>query len=210
MSLTEIQRFIFYNFVRNHIKKRKPIGSKILAKKLKKFSPPTLRFYFQKLVEQGYLENVEDFSGRQPTERGWHYYLENYELKPEIKLPEKTTPLDEFLKKVAFLTKNVVFYRESFASRYIFRGLKNSLAQLEERDLLLDFGEMIENLEKTLTKINKDFEVLIGKEIEGSRTKKLSLIIKKSENFEIGFLGPKINYYHTLFSVFQNLNNGRK
>ena len=207
MPLTELQKFIFYNFVRNHIQERKPLGSKLLAKKLKKLSPPTLRFHFQKLVKKGYLRNAEDFSGREPTEKGWHYYLEAYNLQPELKVSFKNS-FEEILENVAFLTGNIVFYRQIGSSKFVFKGFKKALGFFYDKNVLFDVGEIIENLEKIVEKFESDV-VLIGKEIKESKTGCLSLIIKKTKNFEICFLGHKINFYHTLLSIFENT-NGRE
>ncbi len=207
MSLNETQRHVFYNLVRDHIRTKKPIGSKILAKKLKIFSPPTLRFHFRKLVKKGYLRNSKNFTGREPTEKGWHYYLESYELKPEIKITFKNS-LEEFLENVAWLTENIVFFRKRDSDQFIFKGLKKVLSSFNDKDFLFDIGELIENLEKIVATIEND-KILIGREIKESKSGSLSLIIKKTKDFEIGFLGHKINFYHTLFLVFRDL-NGRK
>lgn len=210
MSLSEVQRFIFYNLVRHHIRKRRPIGSKILARKLKKFPPPTLRFYFKQISDKGYLVTNPDFLGREPTERGWHYYFENYKLKPEIKLPENVWPLEDFVEAISSVTKTVGFYREKDSQQYLFKGLKNTLKFLEEKEIALDLVGLLERLDKVLQKINEDFKILVGREIEESETKKLSLIIKKINNFELGFLGHKINYYHSLYLSLKNFDHGRR
>lgn len=204
MSLNQIQRYIFYNLVRDHIRIKRPIGSKILAKKLKKFSPPTLRIYFRQLIKEGYLRNVDDFSGREPTEKGWHYYLENYDLLPEIDVNFKTS-FEEFLELLSLTTKNIVFLKDGNSSKFIFKGIKICLAEFDDKKLLSDLGGVLENLEKILSKINKELEVLIGKEIEESETGRLSLLVKKTKDIEIGFLGHKINFYHTLHYILKKI-----
>jgi len=198
MSLAAKQKFLFYKLVRSCIEKRGPVGSKFLAKKIKnKLSAPSLRIYLRKIVESGYLENIGD-SGRLPTDKGWYYYLENYDLKPEIKLKE-TFNLEEIVK----LTKNIFF---SFENELSFRGLKN-IVEIEDKEIIGDMLSLTENLEKIIENLEEGFNILIGNRLQESKTKKLSLLAYKNKKKIIGFLGPKINYYHTQVFLLKTLKN---
>jgi transcriptional regulator of heat shock response len=198
MLLTQKQRFLFYKLIRSCIEKRGPIGSKFLAKKIKnKLSPPSLRIYLRRISEGGYLENVGDF-GRLPTDKGWYYYLENYDLKPEI---EVSNIFD--LDLISELTKNIVFL---FDDELKVRGLKNIL-EIHEKDIIEDMLCLVEKLEKIIENLDDDVNILIGKKIKESKTKKLSLLAYKNKSKIIGFLGPKINYYHTNFSLLEKFKN---
>ena len=200
MSLAEKQKFLFYKLARSCIEKGGPVGSKFLAKKIKnKLSAPSLRIYLRKIAESGYLENVGDF-GRLPTDKGWYYYLENYDLKPEIRLRE-TFDLDETIK----LTKNIFF---TFENELSLRGLKNIL-EIEEKEIIGDILSLVENLEKIIENLEEGLNVLIGHRLEESKTKKLSLLAYKDKNRTIGFLGSKINYYHTQLYLLKKLKNER-
>jgi transcriptional regulator of heat shock response len=199
MSLTKKQKFLFYKLIRSCIEKRGPVGSKLLAKKIKnKLSPPSLRIYLRKIAENGYLENVGDF-GRLPTDKGWYYYLENYDLKPEIKVPDVFD-----LDLISELTKNVVFL---FDDEFRIRGLKNVL-DIQEKEIVEDMLSLVENLEKIIENLENDINILIGEKIKESKTKKLSLLAYKNKDKIIGFLGPKINYYHTQISLLEKFKNG--
>jgi transcriptional regulator of heat shock response len=198
MSLNQKQKFLFYKLIRSCIEKGGPVGSKLLAKKIKnKLSPPSLRIYLRKIAENGYLENVSDF-GRLPTDKGWYYYLENYDLKPEIKV-HNVFDLD----LISELTKNIVFL---FDNELRVRGLKNVLA-IQEKEIIEDMLGLVENLEKIIENLNQGIHILIGEKIKESRTKKLSLLAYKNKNKIIGFLGPKINYYHTHLSLLKKFKN---
>jgi transcriptional regulator of heat shock response len=198
MSLNQKQRFLFYKLIRSCIEKRGPVGSKLLAKKIKnKLSPPSLRIYLRKIAESGYLENVGDL-GRLPTDKGWYYYLENYDLKPEIKVKVP----DVFdLDLISELTKNIVFL---FDDELKVRGLKNVLA-IQEKEIIEDMLGLVENLEKIIENLKNDINILIGEKIKESKTKKLSLLAYKNKNKIIGFLGPKINYYHAHLSLLKKI-----
>jgi transcriptional regulator of heat shock response len=197
MSLNQKQRFLFYKLIRSCIEKRGPVGSKLLAKKIKnKLSPPSLRIYLRKIAENGYLENVGGNFGRLPTDKGWYYYLENYDLRPEIKVPDVFD-----LDLISELTKNIVFL---FDGELRIRGLKNILS-IQEKEIIEDMLGLVENLEKIIENLENDINILIGEKIEESKTKKLSLLAYKNKNKVIGFLGPKINYYHTHLSLLKKI-----
>jgi transcriptional regulator of heat shock response len=198
MSLNIKQKFLFYKLIRSCIEKRGPVGSKFLAKKIKnKLSPPSLRIYLRKIAENGYLENIGDF-GRLPTDKGWYYYLENYDLKPEIKVPDVFD-----LDLITEVTKNIVFI---FNDEILIRGLKNVLA-IQEKEIVEDILYLVENLEKIIENLEEGIHILIGAKIKESKTKKLSLLAYKNKNKVLGFLGPKINYYHTHLSLLKKFKN---
>lgn len=197
MALTEIQRFLFYKFARSCIEKKGAVGSKLLAKKIRnKLSPPSLRIYLRKIAQSGYLENVG--CGRLPTDKGWYYYLKNFELKPELNIPQNFD-LDLW----AELTKNIIFIIED---SFIIKGLKNVL-EIKEKEIVEDLLNISENLEKIVDNLNKEINVLIGNNFKQSKTKNLSLIAYKDEKKIIGFLGHKINYYHTNLILLKKIIN---
>jgi len=202
MSLTKTESFLLYNLIRTCIDRKKPVGSKLLAKKIKnRLSPPSLRIHLRKLVKNGYIENIA-LTGRLPTDKGWYYYLKNYYLNPEIKIPDNfNIGTLELLELISELTKNVVFF---FENKFIIKGLKNALLA-QERELAEDWLNLSESLEKLIINLDKEINVLIGAKIKESKTKKLSLIAYRDQKRIFGFLGPKINYYHTNLVLLKKL-----
>ncbi len=69
--------------VESYIKTVKPVGSKSLCKKFK-CSSATIRNDMMYLEELGYLEKTHTSSGRIPSEKGYHYYVENLMQPKEI------------------------------------------------------------------------------------------------------------------------------
>jgi transcriptional regulator of heat shock response len=199
--LSEKERQIFYLFVRHHLLKNSPIGSKYLSKKINyKFSAPLLRFYFRKLTQKGLL--FSKIQGRYPSDKGWKYYLTQYEIKPEIKINGENLKL--LIKKFLKLAKNsLIIFDKS-------RGIKikglHFLAEGLEKETLCDALLLIEDIEKEIYRLENKIGVKIGKEIEISRTKNLSLGYTKGKNKLYLFLGPKRNYYHTLWSILNKIN----
>lgn len=202
MTLSKIEKFLFYNLTRSCIKEKRPIGSKFLSKKIGyKLSPPSLRIYLRKIVKNGYLENVS-LEGRVPTDKGWYFYLKNYKIHPELKIDfDFNSRIERLLERVASLTKNIFFL---FENGLVIKGLKNAIL-VKDRVLTEDWLEISEKLEKIIENLENEITILIGSNLVQSKTKNLSLIAYKNKKRVIGFLGPKINYYHTNIYLLENL-----
>ena len=79
--LTERQNKVLKLIVEKYIKEAKPIGSKVISKKLK-CSSATVRNEMAALENAGFLEKTHTSSGRVPSEAGYRYYVDNLmELK---------------------------------------------------------------------------------------------------------------------------------
>ena len=74
--LTKRQNDILKLIVEHYVKLAKPVGSKLISKKLK-CSSATIRNEMSFLEEQGLLEKTHTSSGRVPSEEGYRYYVDN-------------------------------------------------------------------------------------------------------------------------------------
>jgi len=158
-----------------------------------------LRFYFRRLTRKGLL--FSKIQGRYPSDEGWKYYLTQYEIKPEIKINGENIKV--LIKKYLKLAKNSFIIIDKFNGIKI-KGL-HFLAQGLEKETLCDALMFIENIEKEIGRLEDEIGVKIGKEILNSKTKNLSLGYAKGKNRFYLFLGPKKNYYHTLWSVLNKI-----
>ncbi len=77
----ERQKEILKEIVERYIKNVRPIGSKLLCKKLR-CSSATIRNEMATLENMGYIEKAHISSGRIPSEKGYRYYVENL-MKPK-------------------------------------------------------------------------------------------------------------------------------
>ncbi|GBD34746.1 Heat-inducible transcription repressor HrcA [bacterium HR35] len=198
------ERFIFYHFVRCYLKKNRPIGSKYLAKTLNfKFSPPLLRLYFRRLAKKGLILNSYDFKGRLPSDKGWKYYLFGFNLNPEIKLNYQN--LEESIKKYLYFSRSALIVIEENRKSFL-KGL-NYLADglAQKKESLVDALDLIEYLLSTFDLISEDIGIKIGKEIKISKTGELALGFVNQPKRSYLFLGPKRNYYHTLWSLLNEI-----
>jgi len=73
--LTTRQEMVLKLIVEEYIKTAEPVGSRTLSK-LVDFSPATIRNEMADLEDFGYLEKTHTSSGRVPSDKGYHYYIE--------------------------------------------------------------------------------------------------------------------------------------
>jgi heat-inducible transcriptional repressor len=73
--LTKRQETVLKLIVEEYIKSAEPIGSRTLSKRLE-VSPATIRNEMADLEDLGYIEKTHTSSGRIPSDKGYHYYIE--------------------------------------------------------------------------------------------------------------------------------------
>ena len=74
--LTKRQQDVLKLIVESFVKTAEPVGSRTLSK-LIDFSSATIRNEMADLEELGYIEKTHSSSGRVPSEKGYHYYVEH-------------------------------------------------------------------------------------------------------------------------------------
>ena len=74
--LTKRQQDVLKLIVESFVKTAEPVGSRTLSKLLD-FSSATIRNEMADLEELGYIEKTHSSSGRVPSEKGYHYYVEH-------------------------------------------------------------------------------------------------------------------------------------
>jgi heat-inducible transcriptional repressor len=73
--LSDRQEVVLKLIIEEYIKTAEPVGSRTLSKILD-FSPATIRNEMADLEDLGYLEKTHTSSGRVPSDKGYHYYIE--------------------------------------------------------------------------------------------------------------------------------------
>jgi heat-inducible transcriptional repressor len=87
-ELTERERMVLNSIVENFVDSAVPVGSRMLAKKYKmSISPATIRNTMMDLEDLGYVTHAHTSAGRQPTDKGYRYYVDS--LAPIRQLGEK-------------------------------------------------------------------------------------------------------------------------
>ncbi len=73
--LTDRKNEVLRLIVELFVKTAEPVGSRVLSKQLP-YSPATIRNEMADLEEEGFLEKTHSSSGRVPSEKGYHYYVD--------------------------------------------------------------------------------------------------------------------------------------
>ncbi len=95
--LTERQKNVLKLIVEEFVRTAEPVGSRSLSKKLQ-FSPATIRNDMADLEEEGFLEKTHSSSGRVPSEKGYHYYVETL-MQEGIETDIDMTLIDDLFDK---------------------------------------------------------------------------------------------------------------
>ncbi len=95
--LTERQKNVLKLIVEEFVRTAEPVGSRTLSKRLE-FSPATIRNDMADLEEAGYLEKTHSSSGRVPSEKGYHYYVETL-MQEGIETDIDMTLIDDLFDK---------------------------------------------------------------------------------------------------------------
>lgn len=90
--LTDRQKAVLQLIIEEYIKTAEPIGSRTLSKMLN-VSPATIRNEMADLEDEGYIEKTHTSSGRIPSDKGYHYYIEN--IISDSKYTQSLDELDE-------------------------------------------------------------------------------------------------------------------
>jgi len=112
MKKQEKEHLILLGLIELYIKNGKPIGSNTLKESgFDDFSSATIRNYFFKLEEHGYLTQQHASGGRIPTDQAYKFYI-NYPTSKEYLSRQKRKTLE---KELAFEDKEVVAYLNKVA-----------------------------------------------------------------------------------------------
>jgi heat-inducible transcriptional repressor len=94
-ELSERERMVLNSIVENFVDSAVPVGSRMLAKKYKmSISPATIRNTMMDLEELGYVTHPHTSAGRQPTDKGYRYYVDSLAAIGQLGEKEKSAILD--------------------------------------------------------------------------------------------------------------------
>ena len=229
MKITERQKSILDKIIQEYIDSARPVSSKLLEKKYHfGIRPAMIRIEMQKLTDQGFLFQPHTSAGRAPTDKAYRFFVnkllesETPEFKEIFKIEEifQETRKD-ILRWASQLTRFLAEESSNFAILHLLeRNLfwKEGWAEIlrepefEEKDLLFNFTEFLENFEKNIKnlKINSKIKVYIGKENPFPKGKNFSIISSKCCFPDVGegvvsLLGPKRMAYDKNIGLIESL-----
>lgn len=227
-TLTKRQSEILNTITERYIDSKKPISSKLLAKKHGfGIKPAMLRVEMQKLTDMGYLTQPHTSAGRIPTDKGYRFYVDNSErkkkgVKMDGELNSAEKEIDDSFKFFQDLTKRVAELSSNLALTYfpeediLFKeGWDNIFKEpeFEDADFISRFAEMVENMEKNMEDLTDfDFpQIFIGKENQLPGAQDFSTIVSnvvftKKKKGIVAILGLKRMDYNKNVEIINSLN----
>ncbi|MCX6736816.1 MAG: hypothetical protein NTW73_01885 [Candidatus Parcubacteria bacterium] len=173
--------------IRQYLKTGEPVGSKILEKKSVPLSSSMIRHYFFDLTQQGFLEQPHTSSGRLPTDKAWHVFLEKILLNENI--------FDEIENRFFAEIENLTIARRRFS-------LKKITDWLSERSKTFSFcyWDQTDDLSKSGLKYLLEPEgewEKIAKGIEEIDEKIKNLKIQSNDQKVFVFIGQDNPFFET-------------
>ena len=227
VELTERQKGILNNVVKNYIKSVEPVSSEFLEKKYGfGVCSSTIRNEMQKLTDDGFLCQPHTSAGRVPTDKGYRFFvdslLEEHSLKEDIfEADWFDREMDDAIKLLQSVTKNLAVVSSNLSLGYLSdkkilwkEGWEEIIKEPEfkERKLIDDFISMIKGFEEEINNLDLDAEikVYIGKENPLPKAREFSVIVSKCcfPKKEKGFLaifGPKRMEYEKSIGSLNSL-----
>lgn len=229
MRITERQKQIFDGIIGEYINSAKAVGSKELEK-IYDFgiSPATIRIEMQKLTEAGLIEQPHSSAGRVPTDKGYRFFVN--ELLSEEHFPESLEMRDwlEFaaetedaMKIIQVLTKKLSLFSSDLILGYLpeqeilwKEGWEEVLREPEfkKTGYVLDFAELLKDLEKNIgrLKVGSEVKIFIGRENPFSKKQDFSFIFSQcslplNKKGVLAILGPKRMPYFENISLLNSV-----
>jgi transcriptional regulator of heat shock response len=242
-KLTERQQKILNVAVKEYVETAEPVSSQELLKKHDfGVSPATIRNEMQKLTDKGFLLQPHTSAGRIPTDKGYRFFVNNLLAKEkssfakasEDKPAKDLTPAkwegektEDTFKFIQGLTRHLAEQTRALALNYVEdedifwkEGWEEVLREpeFEERDNIIDFTKLLENLEQHIGDIKKEsgLSVYIGGENSYPKAKNFTVIsshyhLPNGEKGVISIIGPKrmeydknINLINSLMKLLDN------
>jgi heat-inducible transcriptional repressor len=178
--MNERQKKLLNLIINKHIQTAEPVGSTFLVDETGlALSPATVRNEMAELEKEGFIYQPHTSAGRVPTEKGYHFYVDNFVEKREIKATWRKS-FEEVLKKklekdqlLKNLAKTVVEVADATVivafdkNNIYYTGLSNLFKKPEfsEQNLIYNISQVIDHLDEVVAqifaRINK-VQILIG------------------------------------------------
>lgn len=218
--VTERQKKILYAIIMEFITSAQPVGSNILVDKYNiNASPATIRYEMVRLSDEGYISKQHNSAGRQPTNRGYRFFIDDLmddketSYETEIVLKRTWSDLkfhrDRLIRGITTLLSDLTKYAVVIITQegIYYSGLYNLLdypefgSKEKFKGVLMAFDD-ISSLMKIFSKGYTDnrVKVLIGDEFENKFLKDCSICFKEislynKEKAILAIVGPtRMNY----------------
>ncbi|OGH55611.1 MAG: hypothetical protein A3G34_00885 [Candidatus Lindowbacteria bacterium RIFCSPLOWO2_12_FULL_62_27] len=228
-ELTVREKRILYFTIHNYIRANEPIGSRTISKAFDfDMSPATVRNICSDLEEWGYLGQPHTSAGRQPTDKGYRYYINELLKIQEIaarqrerivrEYNEKLASLDDILQKTARLMADVsghtavVLYPDrrhveiSRLSLMLDRPDFKDMGQLREAMGVLEEPARLGEIFRPEPGGPDEVDVKLGRELNQPELQEFGVIkagyhVDDARQGSLGLVGPKRMPYGRLIAL---------
>lgn len=193
---TQRERLILFELVDLYLKTGKPIGSNTLRENwsMGELSSATIRNYFAKLEEEGYLKQQHSSGGRIPTPLAYQVYAEAHLNQPILAEAEKNWIREHLVKETREIASYLQHCAESLSE--ISHCAVFLSAPRFDQDFLLDVKLVSIDHNRILSILITDFG-MIRTEIMHTEKKIGTFLLKRLENYFIwkltGLEKPKLD-----------------
>lgn len=209
MTLTERQKQILINIVREYIDAARPVSSELLEKKYHMdLSSPMIRIEMQRLTDMDYISQKHTSAGRIPTDKGYRFFVAQVgDLATKNKQDIERNPLFKNIEQMAVKARGYFKIAQAITKELAFGSSNLGVCYISDEDILWkegwsgvfhnpefnepDFAESffaaLEGFEENIDSIreellkNSEIKVLIGQEAPYLGTEDVSLIISESK-----------------------------
>ncbi|OPX31854.1 MAG: heat-inducible transcription repressor HrcA [Candidatus Latescibacteria bacterium 4484_181] len=122
-QLSQRERDVLQSLIQIHIATAAPVSSRAICKKyLSELSPATVRNTMMDLEERGFLDQPHTSAGREPTDKGYRYYVDSLMKKEALSSEEKR-----------LLRRRFRSYFKDRDAEYAFNEISRTIAQLSHQ-----------------------------------------------------------------------------
>jgi len=228
MAISQRQAKILLLLVRAYIKTAVPISSKVLVDKCRlNLSPATVRSELNSLEKEGYVYSLHTSSGRVPTDKAYHFFVDKLDREQSLDKVEQKTLQVQLLKErvktkklvrtlaklLASLSGNFVISQQdgSKESERFESGLARLLAEPEftKQEEVIRLAEALDYLDEKIEDLSEQtdheiVQVYIGGENPLVDSDSFSMLVTgvnfpRGDRGLLAIIGPKrMRYDHNI------------
>lgn len=232
-ELSVRERRVLYFTIHKFIHEHEPIGSRTIAKAFDyDMSPATVRNICADLEEWGFLDQPHTSAGRQPTDTGYRYYINELIQIQEVaqrqrekivrEYEEKMGSLDDILQKTAKLLSTVTQHTAvvihpdqrhveiSRLSLMLDKPDFKNISQLGDAMRILEEPHQIGEIFKVPAEKADDIDIKLGSELHKPELVEFGVIktsyqVDENTTGTLGVVGPKRMPYGRLITLVRTI-----
>lgn len=176
-TLSQRERDVLQSLIQIHIAMAVPVSSQaICGRHLSEVSPATVRNTMMDLEKKGFLHQPYTSAGREPTDKGYRYYVDSLMKREALTSEEKQLLRDKFHS-----------YLKDRDTEYVFNEISRTIAQLSHQLGIVLFPRFEEGILQKLELVPLDRKrVLVIITVSSGLIKTITVEINRPSKFSNG------------------------